>query len=465
MSSFVRRAGSLVIATAAVAAGLLSAAPTAVAATTIEAAASAFGLGSYTVAEMPSSGDITASITKAARTPAGSATIVHLPAGKVTVSQTIRPADRVYLVAEPDATVLWRGSSGYLVRFDTVTSGIYGGTWDGSSRGSSVIGTSGASVQLAQLTITEGNNHGVGVYDKSTLVLQSVTTSRNKVDGVHLEDGSTLEARGLSSVLNRRNGVQLSTGSTGTIVDSHLDRNGQAVRGSTSGKTGHGLGLAAARATVTNTSMSDNKVCGVSLAKAAAVTISGSHLDRNGRHGLGTTPGTTATISTSTAISNHYDGILASGAGTRVALQGVTITYSKKIGLSVPTHGSATVAGSTISRSGTQNISVSGGGSLTLLDGNTITKARQHGIAVSERSSLTVSGAGNVVSENRKNGLLMTNAGTTGRISAAIAFQENHGFNGRVLSRAKLVTVPCTFTKVGKMSFTTGTGGKVTPLS
>jgi hypothetical protein len=144
-----------------------------------------------------------------------------------------------------------------------------------------------------------------------------------------------------------------------------------------------------------------------------------------------------------------------------VSLQGVTITSTKKIGLSVPSKGSASISGSVISKSGTQNLSVSAGGSLTMLADNTITQAKQHGIAVSGKSTLTVSGTGNLVSRNRKNGLLLTNSGTRGTITAPVSFQDNH-VNGRVLSKAKLTTVACSFSGKGGNKITAGTGGKVT---
>jgi hypothetical protein len=305
MNTLVFRGGSLPIALVAIAAGLLAPIPTAIAATTVETAASAFGLSSYTVVEMPSGGDVTDALARATKAAGAGATVLHLPAGQLTVRETVRPGNNVYLVAEPGAKVVWKGGSGQpMVRFSSVTGGAYGGTWDAGSRGGSgVIVANSARVQLSKVTITRGSNHGIGAYEGSQITLRDVTTSANKVDGIHLE-GSTLDASGLTSTLNRRNGVQLSSKSTGTISNSTLDRNGQAVKGSTTGKTGHGLGLAGARVTVSNTSISNNKVCGVSLTAGAVATISGSHLDHNGRHGLGTVPGVTATISASTANQN-----------------------------------------------------------------------------------------------------------------------------------------------------------------
>jgi hypothetical protein len=466
MNTLVLRGGSLPVVLVAIAAGLLAPAPTAAAATTVETAASAFGLGRYTVTEVAAGGDVTAALTRAAKTPSadGTPTIVHLASGQVTVTQTVRPAANVYLVAESDTKVTWRGKSGSLVRFGSTTgaSGIYGGTWDGASRADSVVVTNGATVEVAHATITKGAKHGLGAYTGSRITLRQVSTTSNKVDGVHLE-ASVLDASGLTSTLNRRNGVQLSSGSSGSITLSRLDRNGRGVSGSTTGKTGHGLGLASSRATVNDTSMSNNKVCGVSLAKRATVTIAASHLDHNGRHGLGTVPGANATISDTTVDTNGYDGVLASGSGTKVTLQDVTITSAKKIGLSVPSHGHASIAGTVITRSGTQNVSVSGGGSLTMLDGNTISRAKQHGISVSGKSRLTVSGSGNVVSSSRRNGLLMTNSGTSGRISAAVSFTDNRDNGIRVTTKARLATVDCRFAGNGR-KITTGSGGKVTSL-
>jgi len=389
----------------------------------------------------------------------------------VRVNAIVRPANYVYLVAKPGTTITWRGSDPYLLRFSNVTGGVYGGTWDGDGRSSTtVIGMGGSTVQLADLTVTHAGKYGIGAYQESTthqrssLTLRNVTTKANKVDGVHLE-GSDLYASGLRSTSNRRNGVQLSSGSVGTITGSVLDLNGQAVKGSTTGKTGHGLGVASATVTVSGTSISRNKVCGVSLTGAAIASISGnSHLNHNGRHGLGTVPGVTATISDSTANDNGYNGVLASGKGTNVALQRVTIDSAKRSGLSVPSGGAATIEGSTITRGRKNDISVSAKGSLTLLGGNTISGSRKHGITVSERSSIVITGAGNRVTGSHGDGLRLTGSGTTGRISASSSFVANRDSGIAVVSKASLEMVPTCYFSGNKKPVEKRSGGKVTML-
>jgi hypothetical protein len=426
---------------------MLASVPTAAADTTVQAGAATLGLASYTVSELPASGDITAALKRAAAIAGTSyqANVVHL-SGAVSVSSIIHPADYVYIVADPGTTVTWRGSDGYLLRYNAgITGGVSGGTWDGAGRSSTtLIGTAGAFVTLADLTLTRAGKYGVVGYERSTLTLNNITSSDNKVDGVHLE-GSTLNATGLRSVSNRRNGVQLSSGSVGTISDSVLDRNGQAVSGSTDGKTGHGLGVAAATVTVTSTSMSRNKVCGVSLTGAARADIASSSLDNNGRHGLGTVPGSTAIITGSTANSNGYNGVLASGSRTHVTLDRVTITAARKMGLSVPSGGSATVTNSVITGGRKYNVSVSKKGTLTLAGGNTISASRSHGITVSGRSSIMISGVGNLVTGSSKDGLRITGSGTTGRIESSASFVSNRDSGIVVVSKAKLWMVPCSF--------------------
>jgi hypothetical protein len=467
MSTLAFRGGSIPIALAAIAVGLLAPTPTAVAATSVQAAAAAFGIDSYSVVELPSGGDLAGALTGATRAASGGVpTLLHLSAGQLNVRTTVRPGNNVYLVAEPDTKIVWQGTAGQpLLRFTSGSAGVYGGVWDGGLRkGSSVIAVNGAAVQLSSVTVTRGGNHGIGAYAGSRVTLRNVTATANKVDGVHVEGKlSVLDASGLVSRLNVRNGVQVSDKASGTINASTLDSNGQGVHGTTTGKTGHGLGVASASVTVSDSSLSDNKVCGISLSGSASAIVSGSHLDRNGRHGLGTTAGTSATVSQSSADKNGYNGILASGSGTKVSLQGVRITSAKKIGLSVPSGGSASISGVTISSSGTQNVSASSRGTLSVLDGNTITAAKAHGIAISGKSKITVTGAGNVVAANRKFGLLLTNSGTVGTIRSAISFQGN-GTNARVISKAKLTSVPCLFSGTGGTKITTGSGGKVTIL-
>ncbi|MFT4109440.1 right-handed parallel beta-helix repeat-containing protein [Propionicimonas sp.] len=470
MNTLVLRGGSLAIALAATAAALLVPVPVAVAATTdtVQAAADAFGLRNYSVVEAASADAI---VTAARKSPAS--TIIHIPSGKFTVSDTIRPANGVYLAAESGTTVTWRGGTSNLVRFaDVSNTGIYGGTWDAAAKGTNAVGTTHASgVKLRNLTITKGATNGLGVYDSSSVDVVSVTTTANKQTGVYVGTSSTLTASKLVSTMNQRNGVQVTGDSStrATISDSTLDKNGQAVKGSTTGKTGHGLGVAdAASVVVSNSSISSNKVCGVSLTSRARVTISGSSLDNNGRHGLGTQAdskgGPTADITNSTAKSNGYNGILSSGKGTNVTLRNVTISSSKQMGLSLPSGGSASVSGTDITKSGKQGISVAGSGTLTLGGDNAISSGKAHGIAVSKKGTLVVSGQNNVVADNKKNGLLMTGSGTSGSIAEAVSFENNKDYNGRVLSKAKLRTVPCIFVGKGKnkTNFTTAKSGSVT---
>ena len=465
MSNFTLRATAIFVALATSGASLLVSTPTASAASTVETAASVFKLQSYTVTELPGSGDITNALRSAVAKPGSpyQANVVHLPTGSMTVSSIIRPANYVYIVAESGTTVTWRGSDSYLLRFNTgITGGVSGGMWNGAGRSSTtVIGMAGATVKLADLAVKGAGKYGIVAYEKSTLTLSNVTSSGNKVDGVHLE-GSTLNASNLRAIYNRRNGVQLSSGSVGSISGSTLDRNGQAVSGTTDHKTGHGLGVASATAYVSGTSMSKNKVCGASLTGTAKVSIYGnSSLDSNGRHGLGTDDGTTATISDSRLNRNGYNGALASGKGTTVTLQRVTINWAKKMALSVPSGGVARVTDSMITAGQKYTISVSAKSKLFLLGGNTVSASRSHGIVVSGRSSITISGAGNLVTGSRGDGLRITGSGTTGRIEEAASFVKNRGSGVVVVSGAKLWMVPCYFSGNKSNKVEKRSGGKL----
>ena len=248
---------------------------------------------------------------------------------------------------------------GFGLWFNAVNGGVYGGIWDADGRASSVIGTKASTVRVANVTVRNAKKNGIVGYARTQLTLADVTSTGNANDGVHVAEASRLTASNVRAVKNRRNGLQLSSGASGTITDSALDNNGLAVTGSTTGKVGHGLGVASARATVTNTSMSSNKVCGASLTGSVEITLARSTLSGNGRHGVGTTAGVKATISDSVVRNNRYNGVLASGSGTHVRLASVTISGTSRHGLSVPSKGSATLQGSTITTSGRSNISVS----------------------------------------------------------------------------------------------------------
>jgi hypothetical protein len=467
MTTMTLRATAVLVALATTSASLLASVPTAAAATTVEAAAAAFQFSDYTVTEVTGSGDITSALVRQAATPGTSYQphVVLLPAGAVTVSRYVPVADNVYLVAEPSTTINWRGSDSYLLRFRYATGGVYGGTWDGDKRGTtSLISLMASSVRLIGATVRDAGKDGVSAYTSSAITLSGVTTTGNKRDGVHLE-GSTLHASGLQAVSNRRNGVQLSSGSRGSIDASVLDRNGQAVSGSTTGKTGHGLGLSDATATVTGTTMSRNKVCGVSLTHSASVTIDGGALDSNGRHGLGTEAGTRATIAGATVRSNGYNGILASGSGTLVKLVQVTVTNAKRSGLSVPSGGAAEITGTTIAGAHGYDISVSGKGHLSLLGGNTVSASSRHGITVSGKGSIVITGEGNLVTGSRGDGLRITGSGTTGRIEQTSSFVKNRDSGIVVVSKAKLWMVPNCYFAGNKKSVEKRSGGKLYNLA
>ncbi|HEY3337376.1 MAG TPA: right-handed parallel beta-helix repeat-containing protein [Propionicimonas sp.] len=464
MSKLTLRAAAVLVALATSGASLLVSTPTASAATTVEAAAAAFKLESYSVvANLPGSGDITSALKRAVSVPGTShqANVVHLT-GSVSVASIIHPANNVYIVAEPGTKVTWRGSDGYLLRFSNVTGGVYGGTWYGAGRSTtSLIGMSAATVQLTGLEVSNAGKYGIVAYESSWLTLNNVVTKSNKVDGVHLE-GSMLTASGLRATDNRRNGVQLSSGSDGRITNSVLDSNGQGVSGSTDHKTGHGLGVASATAFVSGTTMSRNKVCGASLTGSANVEIRGnSHLDNNGRHGLGTDDGVTATVADSSLNHNGYNGALASGKGTTVVLQHVTIDWAKKMAVSVPSDGTARITDSIIKRGQKYDVSVSARGNLFLLGGNTISASRSHGITVSGKGSITISGANNLVTGSRRDGLRITGSGSTGRIESPASFVSNHDSGVVVVSKAKLWMVPTCYFSGNHKTVEKRSGGKM----
>ncbi len=414
---------------------------------TVAKAAAAFGLDSYTVVSAGSSRDLTRWLSEAviASNPPESPRIVHLPAGSYTVTTPIKVGSGVYLVAEKDAVITWKGGQGQLLRFTSPGSaGVYGGTWDaGARKDSTLIAANRANLSLHELTVRNASQHGIAGYNKASLTLRDVRATGN-YNGVYLQE-STLDARELRATLNRRNGVQLSKNSVGTIADSLLDRNGRAVKGSTAGKTGHGLGLASSQAIVTGTSLSGNKVCGMSLTDGARVELRDSTLDDNGRHGVGTTAKTRATISDSSIRRNGYNGVLASGSGTQVALTRVAISDSAKYGLSVPSRGAATITATIVERSRISNISVSKRGQLTIGENNTVRSAKSHGIVVTGQSGLNLVGQGNLVASNKGNGLLLSGSKTTGTLSSRVQFTKNRKNAILVKAKAKLTMVPAGF--------------------
>lgn len=453
MEASVRRTVGSLLAAALLVFGMPAIDSPAMAATTVETAASAFGITSYSVQEIRGSGDITTELAQAVST-GGSTTqakIVHIPSGSFTVSSAIRlQAAHLYLVAEPTTMVTLTRSDARLLYLPVTAVGVYGGAWNAARHNAiATIQASGAAATLVSLRVINSAHHGIAGYNHAVLRIRAVTVSGSLLDGVHLES-SSLNADKLTSTQNYRNGVQLSTSSRGTISNSVLDSNGLAVHGTTTGKTGHGLGLAASVAGVTNTSISSNRVCGVSLVKGASITINGGTLNRNGRHGVGTVSGVKATLIGTTVYRNGYNGVLATGSRTRVSLDRVVIASSRARGLSVMDHARAGIVRSLIRSSRSNNISigtrgrVSVGGSTVLRD-----STRSNGVAVTGKARLTVRGSGNVISGNRQNGIYVSGSSSAVRIYAAVTFRFNRGNGILATSRARVVMAKSSFSRNG----------------
>jgi hypothetical protein len=459
--------GRLGVACAVLAGGLvLAPAPIAHASDTLEQAIIQFGVAAYTLSTLPNSGNVTAALAAAAAVPgsADQAHLIYLPSGTVAVSSSIRVADRVYLVAEADTQVTLVASADQLLWFPAgVTAGVYGGDWDAQGRGSaSVIATGGARLSVAKATVRAAGKHGIAGYRGAQVSLSEVTATANKVDGVHLE-ASRLTASQLTSTRNRRNGVQLSGGAVGAITESVLDENGQAVTGSTTGKTGHGMGLSSATAVLTGTSLSANKVCGVSTTGSSSLTLTGSHADRNGRHGLGSSAALKATLTDTTFVGNGYNGVLATGSGTALSLTGVQIANSKQYGISLPSKGAVTLSATSVTGSGKSNIAASNKSKVVLRGDNVISAAKAHGLALASRSTLSITGTGNRIDLNASNGLMLSDKGTSGRISASVGYSGNKGTAVLVRKKAKLWQVAGIYL-ANRRAVATSSGGKIVKL-
>lgn len=453
MDGALRRTVASALGAALVAFGMPAIDSPATAASTVEAAASAFGITSYSVQEIRGSADITAELAGALRSGGSStqAKIVHIPSGSFTVSSAMRfQAAHLYVVAEPTTMVTLSHSDARLLYLPVSAVGVYGGSWNAARRNAiAAIQATGSAATLISLRVINSAHHGIAAYSHTALRVRSVSVQGSLQDGIHLES-SSLNADKLTATQNYRNGVQLSTSSRGTIANSTLDSNGLAVHGTTTGKTGHGLGLAASVAGLTNTSMSSNRVCGVSLVKGAAVTINSGTMNRNGRHGVGTVAGVKATLIATTVYRNGYNGVLATGRRTRVSLDRVVIAASHARGLSVMDHARAGVVRTLIRASRSNNISISSGSRVSMGAGNVLRDSSgANGVAATKGARLTIRGSGNVISGNRQNGIYVAGSSSSVGISSAMAFRSNRGNAILAASRARVVMVKASFAHNG----------------
>ncbi len=318
---------------------------------------------------------------------------------------------------------------------------------------------------ITNSTFSTNKLNGIVGYAGSTATLQDATTTANHRDGVYVTERTKLTATRLQATLNRRSGVQLADKATVVIKSSALDDNGQAVTGSTTDKIGHGLGVGkSAKATVSASTISGNKVCGVSLTSTGSVSVKDSTIASNGRHGVGTRGSVTGTFTGTKIVKNKYNGILATGSGTKITLTGSTVSASKKFGISVPSKGAVVLKRSTVSGSGSSNISVSGGGKLTLKEDNTISSGKGDGVAVTGKGQVKVTVKGNAITSNKGNGLRVSGSGTKGRIEKAVMVRGNEKIGILVHVKGRLETVKNEVSGGKKKSVVTKSGGKVVKL-
>jgi hypothetical protein len=445
---------------------LIGAAAPAYAASELDAAIAGFGITDYTLTRIQGSGDVTKELQYAIASAgtAAKAHVVYLREASYQVRTSVRVASYVYLIADPAAKITLVAPAAQLLQFPSVSmAGVSGGLWDADKQGSAnVFGVTASSVTFSHLSITNAGKHGIGAYQKSKVAVRDVEITKSNRDGIHIEQ-STLAATRLRSTDNQNNGVQLSIKSSGTISDSTISSNGQAVTGSTTGKTGHGLGVANSWATVINSDFSNNKVCGISTTEPSTVTVRNATVNHNGRHGLGTTAGGKISFTDTTFVGNGYNGVLVAGAGTAVSLLRVTILDSAAYGISLPNRASVSLTDTVVSGSGKTNVAADLSGSVTLGSRNTITRAGAHGIAIAGKAKLSVSGTANVVSYNTANGLMLSNKSTSGKISKRVTFLGNKQIGVLVREKASLKLVSCTFTANPKATVTRS-GGKAKKL-
>ena len=82
---------------------------------------------------------------------------------------------------------------------------------------------------------------------------------------------------------------------------------------------------------------------------------------------------------------------------------------------------------------------------------------------MASRSTFNVQGAGNQIVGNATNGLMLSDKGTSGRISVSMTFLGNRGAAVLVRKKAKLSQVTCTYT-ANRRAVSTSSGGRIVKL-
>ena len=196
---------------------------------------------------------------KAARRDTAGEKVIYFPAGKYSLSSTVRLYDGMILAAESDSEIT--GTGGKIINvYDAAEICVEGGVWKGGANTTVFSSNRVSGFTLKNVKVISGF---VGIW---------ISDSSASADNVYV---TGCESIGITST-NKANV---------TVQNSQVTKNG-------AGYPNHGLGQGIgvykfAYLTAVNCRVNNNRECGVSV-KLGNLTMKNCVLQSNGRHGVGT---------------------------------------------------------------------------------------------------------------------------------------------------------------------------------
>lgn len=185
--------------------------------------------------------------------------VIYFPGGTYKISTQVKLLAGMILAAEDDTVVNFTGNTG-IAMYGLAEGSLEGGTWKGGSNTACIHITRVKKLKIENFTVASGRI-GIQIFD-STASLKNVSVSKCTSIGVNLSNGSRITA---SNCTVKNNGYGYPK----------------------KGYLGNGVGVyAKASLTISDSELSDNKECGISV-KAATVVMKNCKMHNNGRHGLG----------------------------------------------------------------------------------------------------------------------------------------------------------------------------------
>ncbi len=292
---------------------------------------------------------------------------------------------------------------------------IKNASFDGCGLGSEVLDFREADIVLENVNVSNSSGKGI-VVSKGNFTMTGGQVSNCQEIGIHATTAS-LDLSQVSIVSNGDRGLLLGTSSKATITSSSIKNNG-----SNGKSTGHGIGIGASSAKISNTTVTGNNQCGISLSGGASLSLTGGNkISSNGHHGVGTDNKDSIKVS---GKNNSFDINKASGIGiargSSAKITGASFSKNKVAGLSV-NDSTATVKSCKFSKN--SQYGILSNKSTLKVSKSSLNSNKKSGLCAGTKSKLTVTGS--TFKKNSWYGIYAKDKGTKVKVTKSNFIQNN----------------------------------------